>query len=290
MEPARLSPPPDTSPSTAVSEFEEQFLSHINHYKVHCTPQESAAQLRNLIRSQVLQFLDMKLNPHRFFLAHRLLATRMLGGFGIRFTVQYNLFAGSIVGLGSTDQIASLQGMQERGDLGCFALTEVNAGVMSGFIVETTAVWEDGHFIINTPHAGATKNWISQGLQADWVVVIAKLIVGGHERGPHPFLVRMREAGHLVAGISVEDMGGKTVANDLDNARIRFDHCVVPQEALLSRFASVSAKGAYKLCQPGFKMKIEVIGQRLLTGRLVIAGTEARRCRWVWRRVWWQGW
>ena len=32
--------------------------------------------------------------PERFFLAHRLLSTIGLGGFGIRFTVQFNLFAG----------------------------------------------------------------------------------------------------------------------------------------------------------------------------------------------------
>ena len=44
--------------------------------------------------------VDMRDAPERFFAAHRLLASRILGGYGIRFTVQFNLFAGSILGLG----------------------------------------------------------------------------------------------------------------------------------------------------------------------------------------------
>lgn len=41
---------------------------------------------------------------------------------------------------------------------------------------------------------------------------------------PHAFLLSMRDAeGQLLPGITVEDMGTKTVANDLDNARVWFD-------------------------------------------------------------------
>ena len=58
-----------------------------------------------------------------------------------------------------------LDQLQERGELGCFALTEVGAGVLSGFIVETTATWSDARnsFAIHTPSLSAEKNWISQG-------------------------------------------------------------------------------------------------------------------------------
>lgn len=66
------------------------------------------------------------------------------------------------------------------------------------------------------------------------------------------------------------DMGLKTVANDLDNARIRFSDVFVPRESLLSRFVDVTPEGNY--VQLGDEpMRIEVIGQRLLTGRLAIA-------------------
>jgi acyl-CoA oxidase len=45
--------------------------------------------------------------------------------------VQFNLFAGSILGLGNERQVKMLEDVQEKGQLGCFALTEVGAGVLS---------------------------------------------------------------------------------------------------------------------------------------------------------------
>ena len=82
-----------------------------------------------MVKSEVLRFTDMRDHPDKFFLAHRLLATVGLGGFGIRFTVQFNLFAGSIVGLAGDEQIKMLDEFQREGKLGCFLLTETQAGV-----------------------------------------------------------------------------------------------------------------------------------------------------------------
>lgn len=254
--------------------WQEDFLSYTADYNRSCTPTESADCLRAVCRSKLLRFTDMRDAPERFFAAHRLLASRILGGFGIRFTVQFNLFAGSILGLGNDDQIKMLDYMQERGELGCFALTEVGAGVLSGFIVKATATWDSMRcgFVISTPTAESEKNWISQGLVADWVVVFADLIIKGTSHGPHPFFFRMRDeaTGELLSGVSLVDMGTKTVANDLDNARICFSEVFAPRESLLRRFVDVTPAGEY--VQLGSEpMRIEVIGQRLLTGRLAIA-------------------
>ena len=244
--------------------------------------QHSAEALRRVIRSGLLRFTDLRDRPRRFFDAHRLLATRVLGGFGIRFTVQFNLFAGSVLGLGTPEQVAMLEDFQRAGSLGCFALTEVGAGVSSGLVVETTATYDvaRGGFRLRTPNARAAKNWISQGLTAEWCVVMADLILpsggrGGHF-GPHPFLMRLRDGpgGALVRGVTAEDMGGKTVANDLDNARLSFgEGCFLARGALLGRFCAVHADGTYESRAPNgaSRLKIEVIGQRLLTGRLCIA-------------------
>ena len=38
--------------------------------------------------------------------------------------MQYNLFAGTVLGLGGPDQVAVLDEMQDKGELGCFGLTE----------------------------------------------------------------------------------------------------------------------------------------------------------------------
>ena len=88
-----------------------------------------------------------------------------------------------------------LDAMQADGTLGCFALTERLAGVNSGLVVQTTAEWkpESGRFLLRTPHDGACKNWISQGLTATKAVVMADLIVGGKSRGPHAFLIDLRD-------------------------------------------------------------------------------------------------
>lgn len=79
----------------------------------------------------------------------------------------------------------------------------------------------------------------------------------------------------LVDGITVCDMGEKTTANELDNARIAFNNLILPQDALLDRYAGFDMRGNY--VTRGIKrMTIDVIGQRLLTGRLVIAAVQIR--------------
>ena len=88
---------------------------------------------------------DLRDNPERFFAAHRKVAEKSpeLGpGFWIRFTVQYNLFAGTILGLASDEQLPILDEMQGKGQLGCFALTEKFAGVNSGLVVNTEIEWD----------------------------------------------------------------------------------------------------------------------------------------------------
>ena len=101
---------------------------------------QSADQLREIVKSGLLRFTDLRDNPERFFAAHRKVAEKSpeLGpGFWIRFTVQYNLFAGTILGLASDEQLPILDEMQGKGQLGCFALTEKFAGVNSGLVVNT---------------------------------------------------------------------------------------------------------------------------------------------------------
>jgi acyl-CoA oxidase len=67
--------------------------------------------------------------------------------------VQFNLFAGSILGLGGPEQVARLEQLQDDATLGCFALTERAAGVSSGLVVNTTATWDPTSqtFVLHTP-------------------------------------------------------------------------------------------------------------------------------------------
>jgi acyl-CoA oxidase len=173
--------------------------------------------------------------------------------------------------VGSDEQVKQLDAMQAAGQLGCFALTEKFAGVNSGLVVQTKATYDapTGEFVLQTPTPGAQKNWISQGLVADKAVVVADMVVGGKSVGPHAFLMDLRKNGQLVKGVSLTDMGKKTVGNDLDNVSINFEGVRMPRSSLLSRFAEVTAEGQYvsKSKVPTMVM----IGQRLFSGRVAVA-------------------
>jgi len=262
------------------SEWQQSFRKHISDLPeigsgIHYS--KSADRLRRLVREGPLRLIDLRDEPERFFLAHRLLseyATQVGPGFGIRFTVQVNLFAGTILALGNPDQVASLAMVQEKGLLGCFCLTERLAGVNSGLVVNTTAVWDEGRqmFLLDCPDDGAKKNWISQGLTADLAVVVATLILKRKSYGPHAFIMQLRgEDGQLVPGVSAEDMGDKTIGNDLDNARISFSNVWLPKTALLDRYSGIEAD-EYVQRKPGVT-NMDMIGQRLYTGRTVIAAS-----------------
>ncbi|CAJ1368013.1 unnamed protein product [Effrenium voratum] len=230
----------------------------------------SADRLRKLIREGPLKLTDLRERPENFFLAHQLLseyATQVGPGFGIRFTVQFNLFAGTIIALGNTKQVASLQEMQAQGTLGCFCLTEKLAGVNSGLVVNTTCTWDETKqmFLLHCPDEGAHKNWISQGLSADLAVVVANLIVKGKALGPHGFLMQMRRNGQLVEGVTAKDMGDKTIGNDLDNGEIAFNQVWLPKDSLLDKYAAIE-NGEYVQRQKGIS-NMDMIGQRLYTGR-----------------------
>lgn len=235
---------------------------------------DSAARMRVLLKTGLLRHTDLGTNPERFFLAHRLLALHapQLGpGFWIRFTVHYNLMAGSVLGLGSPEQVALLDQMQDNGDLGCFSLTEKLAGVSSGLVVNTTATWDAASqtFTLNSPDVGSYKNWISQGIMADKTVVVADLLIDGKSLGPHAFLMSLRENGEQVKGVTTGDMGRKTIGNDLDNAWIKFDQVKLPKNALLNRYADIEGSEYVQKVKgmPVFHM----IGQRLFTGRVAVA-------------------
>tara|TARA_B100000683_G_scaffold137783_1_gene134258 strand:+ start:409 stop:1914 length:1506 start_codon:yes stop_codon:yes gene_type:complete len=239
----------------------------------------SAAALRRLVASGGLRYDDVERRPARFFEAHRALArataTTLGPGFWIRFTVTYNLCFGTVQALGTREHRRRAREARARGALGCFCLTERLAGVNSGLVVNTTATWDQGRqtFVIESGGEGGTKNWISNGFRADSAVVVANLIVGGEAKGPHGFYVELRRGvgKRLARGITMGDMGTKTTANDLDNFWIRFDGFEAPRESLLSKYGSVNFETGEYEKKSGGASTMDMIGQRLYTGRVAVA-------------------
>lgn len=236
--------------------------------------QDSVAFLRRLVQSGTLRHTDIRSNPERFLASHRLLAelaTSLGPGFWIRFTVHFNLCCGTVVALGNPEQVKLLDELQDQGKVGCFGLTEKFAGVNSGLVVNTTCTWHPDRqmFLLNCPNSDAHKNWISQGLVADVCVAVADLRVGGRSFGPHAFLMELRRNGQVVEGVELGDMGVKTIGNDLDNAWIAFNNVWLPKTALLDRYGGIEGD-KYVQRQQGVRT-MDMIGQRLYTGRCVIA-------------------
>eukprot|EP01064_Diplonema_japonicum_P011559 TRINITY_DN1897_c0_g2_i1.p1 TRINITY_DN1897_c0_g2~~TRINITY_DN1897_c0_g2_i1.p1 ORF type:complete len:496 (+),score=74.21 TRINITY_DN1897_c0_g2_i1:46-1488(+) len=206
----------------------------------------------------------------RFWSCHRGLTRHCfsgIGGFSIRFTAQYNLFSGTICALGTPDQIEWLKASHDKGELGCFMLTEQGAGVLSGLVVEATATYDKSRkgFTLNTATDDSKKVWISQGLVADHGIFMANLLIDGKNHGPHGFLVDMK-----TPGITLTNMAKKTAFNTLDNAEAVFSDVFLPQSQLLRKHAWIDESGGYRYHgeKPPTFIKI---GQRLLSGRLCIA-------------------
>ncbi|PKS08737.1 hypothetical protein jhhlp_004790 [Lomentospora prolificans] len=127
--------------------------------------------------------------------------------------------------------------------IGCYAQTELGHGSnVRG--LETTATWnpEDKTFTLHSPHLTASKWWIgSLGKAANHAVVVAQLILDGKPRGPHPFVVPIRDlkTHKPLPGVHVGDIGPKFGYNTMDNGFLLFNKVKVPHINMLARFSAV---------------------------------------------------
>jgi alkylation response protein AidB-like acyl-CoA dehydrogenase len=239
-----------------------------------------AAQMRDIVAKEYLKFSTLVNEPETLLRC----SSGMQGSNGAlwtRFTVQYNLYSGSIVAMGSDEQRQELFDSQKEGQLGCFAFTEKGAGVLSGAGVETTAKYDKKSktFVIHSPTESSTKNWISQGCYAERAVILAELFVDGVSHGPHLFWAQIanRESKHDVIlpfdEVTVGTNPEKTTMLGLDNATIKFNQFRIPESSLLSRFGQINpTTGKYEAKLPkNCKRTLDLLLSRLLTGRIVLS-------------------
>jgi acyl-CoA oxidase len=193
----------------------------------------------------------------------------------IKFGVQFGLFGGSVLQLGtSRHHEAYLRAIASMELPGCYAMTETGHG-SNVRDAETTAVYDAGadQLVIETPHDGAAKNYIGNAAEHGLMAaVFSRVVVAGEDHGVHAILVPLRDEHHRVLpGVRIEDCGLKEGLNGVDNGRIWFDRVRVPRTNLLDRFASIDESGSYHSDIPSPGRRFFRMLRTLVVGRVSIA-------------------
>ncbi|GFH29747.1 acyl-coenzyme A oxidase, partial [Haematococcus lacustris] len=181
---------------------------------------------------------DFRTNPLRVFAAHEV-AAFCDPSMATKMTVQFNLFGGTVLKLGTAKHHDMLlKPMDTLEQVGCFGLTELGYG-NNAVEMATTAHYDPQtqEFVVHTPNTLASKYWITNS------AVHAHLYTKGVNHGVHGLLVRIRNDDMTVCpGVRIEDMGHKMGCNGVDNGKLWFDHVRVPRAALLDAWSQAGCQ------------------------------------------------
>lgn len=237
-------------------------------------------RLKKVCDLGIVSVNDFKTNPKNIFTVHELNGM-CDGSLCTKFTVQFNLFGGTVLKLG-TDKHHQLlcESIDKLDKIGCFGLTELGYG-NNAVEMETTAHYdqENKEFIINTPSTKAQKYWITNGaVHAHYSVVFARLIMpDGTNQGLHGFLVPIRDEKTLEVkdNIKIWDMGYKIGLNGIDNATLWFDNVRIPQDNLLDSISQITEDGQFISSiedkSSRKRKRFIVLADQLLSGRVCIS-------------------
>lgn len=137
-------------------------------------------------------------------------------------SVQVSLVALSILNWGTEGQkLKYLPPLCKADIIGCFGLTEPNAGSDAGNL-STTAILQKNEWILN-----GTKTWISNGGIADVALIIARTGKEKHE-GLTAFLVHKG-----APGFSTKNIENKLGMRSSNTSELIFEDCRIPKDAIL---------------------------------------------------------
>jgi butyryl-CoA dehydrogenase len=149
--------------------------------------------------------------------------SRGCAGTGVIMSVQNSLYCDPVLRYGSEEQKRELLVPFARGErLGCFALTEPMSG-SDAAEMQTTATRRGGEYVLS-----GTKNFITNGPQADVVLVFAMTDKARAHRGISAFLVPA-EAKGFTRGKPDDKVGIRASGS----CSVFFEECVLPERCRL---------------------------------------------------------
>ncbi|MBD65619.1 MAG: acyl-CoA dehydrogenase [Halobacteriovoraceae bacterium] len=180
--------------------------------------------------------------------------SRACASSGVFLSAHNSLAVWPILTYGTEEQKKKYLPQMATGEkVGCFCLSEPNAGSDPGTL---TLFAEDkgDHFELN-----GTKNWITNGGEADVAVVMAKTTKSNDHRGITAFIVDTN-----LEGFKVQKLEEKLGIKGSSTAQIHFDKVKVPKENVLGEL------------EKGFKVALSTLdGGRIGIGAQAIGIAEA---------------
>ena len=146
------------------------------------------------------------------------------GGIPMAIGVQTDMCTPALARFGSPELCQEFLAPAIKGDMvGCIGVSEPAAGSdVAG--IKSTARKDGDDYLIN-----GQKMWITNSLQADWMCMLVNTGEGNPHKNKTLVVVRMRENGKLVPGITVAKKIRKIGMNSSDTGLIYFDDVRVPQ-------------------------------------------------------------
>jgi hypothetical protein len=150
---------------------------------------------------------------------------------GTRINVQVNLYLRTIV----TYHLNPYEIIDTPNNIGCFALTESIAGVLSGLIVDVKFEETDNGYILRS--GDTSKKWISQGMTANNSLVMASNIT--NYKDCRIFLVPLDCRGVFRSRMKIDNL---QISNVLDLTEITFNDVWLSKNSVLEKTIPLNRK------------------------------------------------